>query len=59
MKNKMKTLSDRDLGIDCDFVARADTEDEVIKLATDHIREEHPDMLEDVRNEMAINIKTE
>ncbi len=55
----MRTLSDRDLGIDCDFVARADTDDEVIKSATDHIRKEHPDMLDEVRDDMKANIKTE
>lgn len=55
----MKTLSDRDLGIDCDFVARADTEDEVIKLSINHIKEQHPEMLDDARTDMLPNIKTE
>lgn len=55
----MKTIADRDLGIDCDFVAKADTDNEVIKMATDHIKKEHPSMLEETRDAMRENIKTE
>ncbi len=31
-----KQLSCRDFGVDCDFIARGDSEEEVIKKASDH-----------------------
>jgi predicted small metal-binding protein len=31
-----KQLSCRDFGVDCDFVARGDTEEEVLKSASEH-----------------------
>lgn len=37
----MKTISCRDAGIDCDFVARGNTADEVMKAAAEHGRQKH------------------
>lgn len=54
----MKSLSDKDLGIDCDFVAEAETTDEVIDIATEHIQSEHPDEYDRVKGMMKMNIKT-
>lgn len=34
----MKTISCRDAGVDCDFVARGNTADEVMKTASEHGR---------------------
>ncbi|HZP26375.1 MAG TPA: DUF1059 domain-containing protein [Dehalococcoidia bacterium] len=36
-----KELSCRDVGLDCDFVARADSTDEVIKQCVEHATERH------------------
>jgi predicted small metal-binding protein len=35
-KKEYKQLSCRDGGADCDFLVRAETEEEVLKVATDH-----------------------
>ncbi len=36
-----KQLSCRELGMDCDFLVRATTKDEVMRLATEHACEDH------------------
>ena len=36
-----KRLSCRDTGADCDFVACADTEEEIFKSVADHARKDH------------------
>ena len=36
-----KVLRCRDVGMDCDFVARADTEDEILKKAAEHAAAKH------------------
>jgi len=36
-----KVLRCRDLGMDCDFVARAETEEEILKKAAEHIGPAH------------------
>lgn len=53
----MKTISDRDLGIECDFVAEGDTTDEVVGEATAHIQSEHPDEWDRVKTMLKSNIK--
>lgn len=37
----MKALGCKDLGVDCKFVARGITVDEVIKKASEHAKEHH------------------
>ena len=37
----MKTLTCRDVGVDCDFVAQGETEQEVMDKATQHARQDH------------------
>jgi predicted small metal-binding protein len=37
----MKTLSCRDVGVDCDFVAQGQTEQEVMEKAAQHARQDH------------------
>jgi len=50
-----KTLSCRDVGVDCDFVARGATEEEVLEKAAEHARKDHgfegipPDLLAKVK----------
>ncbi len=36
-----KLLRCKDVGIDCDFVARGKTEEEVLKKAAEHARKDH------------------
>lgn len=36
-----KTLRCRDVGVDCDFVAKGETEDEIMEQAARHAREDH------------------
>ena len=35
------TLACRDAGVDCDFVARGETEEEVLARGTKHVKEVH------------------
>ena len=36
-----KRLSCRDVGVDCDFVACGETEEEIFQKAAEHARKEH------------------
>lgn len=36
-----KVITCRDVGVDCDFVARGETEDEVLRLCAEHGRKAH------------------
>jgi len=36
-----KTVSCREVGIDCDFVAKGETEQEVLQECAEHARKEH------------------
>jgi predicted small metal-binding protein len=36
-----KLLSCRDVGMDCDFVAQGETEEDVLQQCTDHARSAH------------------
>lgn len=36
-----KTVSCRDVGADCDFVARGENEDEVMRQVAEHARTDH------------------
>jgi predicted small metal-binding protein len=46
-----KTMSCRDVGPDCDFVARGETEEEVMGQVAEHARDAHG--LEEVPPELA------
>ena len=49
----MKTLSCRDMGVDCDFVAKADTIEETVKIATDHAMEAHAEKIVEMSKTMS------
>jgi predicted small metal-binding protein len=36
-----KTISCRDAGVDCDFIARADSEEELFKICERHAKKSH------------------
>ena len=50
-----KVLRCRDVGMDCDFVARAETEEEILKKAAEHAAKDHnmteipPEAVEKIR----------
>ena len=51
-----KVVHCRDVGLDCDFVARAETEEELLQKAAEHGRTQHgmteipPDVLQRVKS---------
>ncbi len=55
----MKSISDMDLGINCDFVARGESNDEVVQASTEHIQETHPEEWDRVKGMLKMNIKEE
>lgn len=46
----MKTLACRDLGTDCDFVARGNTPEEVRNNMLNHAKMEHKEMMDNMSN---------
>ena len=47
-----KTIACRDLGIDCPFVAKGDTEEEVVEKITEHGKTTHPKEVEGMMKNM-------
>ena len=45
----------RDVGVDCDFEARGQTEQEVMKACADHARKEHG--MKEIPADMAAKVK--
>jgi predicted small metal-binding protein len=50
-----KVLSCKDTGSDCDWVGRADTEEQLLKIAGQHVKDVHkmeftPEMIEKARS---------
>ena len=54
----MKSISDKELGIDCDFVATGETREEAIQVATDHIQSEHPEEWDRVKGMLKMHVQT-
>jgi predicted small metal-binding protein len=52
----MKTLSCRDAGCDCDYIAKGETEEEVIRDAAQHGMKEHGKTQEDM-TQMQSNLR--
>lgn len=44
---KMYTLSDKDMGIDCDYVAEGKSKEEVMKMAADHAMKVHKEEIDE------------
>ena len=61
----MKTLSCKDMGtMECDFVAKGETEDEIVGSMMDHAKQSHPDKItmmpeEEMKNMMKSKVKDE
>lgn len=56
-----KIVSCRDAGADCDFVARGDSEEEVLRQVAEHARTDHnmSDIPADVRDKVRAAIRDE
>jgi predicted small metal-binding protein len=56
-----KTVSCRDVGADCDFVARGDSEEDVLRQVTDHARTAHKmsEIPQDVKDKVVAAIHDE
>jgi predicted small metal-binding protein len=50
-----KVVSCRDVGVDCDFEARGQTEQEVLKKCAEHARKEHG--MKELPADLAIKVK--
>ncbi|HEX7286749.1 MAG TPA: DUF1059 domain-containing protein [Candidatus Angelobacter sp.] len=50
-----KVISCRDVGMDCDFVARGETEQEVLRKCAEHARSAHD--MEQISPEVAAKVK--
>jgi predicted small metal-binding protein len=50
-----KVVTCRDVGVDCDFVARGQTEQEVLKKCAEHARSEHG--MTELPADLAVKVK--
>lgn len=50
-----KVISCRDLGMDCDFAARGETEQEIMKKCAEHARTDHG--MKEIPMELAVKVK--
>ena len=53
----MKQVSCGQLGLSCDYVIQAETEEEIMKQAVEHIWEHHAIKPEEMTSEMKVKIK--
>jgi predicted small metal-binding protein len=53
----MKTLSCRDMGMGDGFMAKGETEQEVMDKMMEHVKEMHPDMMEGKSDEDIVKLK--
>jgi predicted small metal-binding protein len=51
----MKVVKCRDVGVDCDFVARGQTEQEVMRKCEEHARAEHD--MDSIPADLAVKVK--
>jgi predicted small metal-binding protein len=53
----MKRLACRDVGLDCDYIIKGETEEEIMKNAVQHAWEIHAIKPEEMTSEMKVRIK--
>lgn len=53
----MKTLACRDIGLDCNYIIKGMTEEELLKIAEQHYSEIHAIEPEEITSEMKVKIK--
>lgn len=49
----MKTLSCRDMGVDCNFVSHADTAEEAVRITGEHAMKAHADKIAEMSKTMS------
>ncbi len=49
----MKTISCKDMGVDCGFVAKGETAEEVISKLNDHATKAHPEVVAEMSKKMS------
>jgi predicted small metal-binding protein len=49
----MKTLACKDMGVECDWVGKAETSDELVKMAKDHAMEAHKEYWDSTMSKMS------
>lgn len=49
----MKTLACKDMGVECDFVGKADTAEEVVQIVSEHATQAHPDKIAEMSKTMS------
>lgn len=49
----MKTLACRDMGVDCDFVAKGQTDEEVVAAGMRHAASRHPEYIKELHKTMS------
>lgn len=49
----MKTLACKDMGIDCGYVAKGETAEEVVQKINDHAIKAHPDVVGEMAKKMS------
>jgi predicted small metal-binding protein len=49
----MKTLACKDMEVDCGYIAKGETEEEVIGKMNDHAMKAHPDVVAEMSKEMS------
>jgi len=52
----MKELRCKDSGADCKFIARANTEEEILKLAAEHAKKDHN--MAEVPQDMVVKMRS-
>jgi predicted small metal-binding protein len=53
----MKRLACRDVGLDCDYIIKGETEEDIMKNAVQHAWEIHAIKPEEMTSEMKVRIK--
>lgn len=53
MNKFMKTLACKDMGVNCGYVAKAETEEEVIEMMNEHAKKSHRDKIEEMAKSMS------
>jgi len=54
----MKMLSCKDMGAECDFVAKGETNQEVMKAMMDHAQAAHPDKMKEMETKSAEEVQS-
>jgi len=51
----MKTLACKDMGVECDYVAEAETEEEVMGMSMEHAKKVHKEKMDEMMENMTMD----